>query len=171
MTNAQLLRAGSFGLVLVLGLLWLAFLRPTALGGSTSYVIVAGESMEPTYHTGDLTILKRQETYRKGDVIAYDVPNSGRIIHRVTGGNAKKGWITQGDNRDERDQFRPKADTIMGKVVLDVPKAGYAMMMLRNPAMWPLAGIGLLLFLGGGKDGKRAKGAPVFDYRAKKSFV
>ncbi len=38
---------------------WAIFLRPTALGGSASYIFVNGVSMEPTLVTGDLVVLQR----------------------------------------------------------------------------------------------------------------
>ena len=42
----------------ILALAWLSF-APTSFGGSASYVIVAGASMEPALAKGDLVITHR----------------------------------------------------------------------------------------------------------------
>lgn len=41
-------------------------LAPSAFGGQTSYVIVAGASMEPTLHQGDLVLARRAPSYEIG---------------------------------------------------------------------------------------------------------
>ncbi|MCH8920200.1 MAG: S24 family peptidase, partial [Chloroflexi bacterium] len=50
-------------------LLW-----PTSLGGDVSYVMVRGVSMEPTLHPGELAVMRTQDGYKPGDVVAYRVP-------------------------------------------------------------------------------------------------
>lgn len=131
------------GLALALGLA--IFLRPTFLGGDTTYLIVAGKSMEPTYHTGDLVILKRRKAYATGDVIAYRV-DGGLIIHRVVGGSATRGYSTRGDNRDMRDFWQPKPDSIVGSAVFDVPRAGLLVSQMRRPFV-PFVALALLVLV------------------------
>jgi signal peptidase len=44
---------------------------PTTVGGVTSYVIVSGSSMEPTFSEGDLVVV-REGSYEIGDVVAFE---------------------------------------------------------------------------------------------------
>lgn len=117
---------------LMLAALWFVLLRPGFLGGSASYVLVSGVSMQPGLATGDLAIMRKQARYSKGDVIAFQV-EGGVVIHRIVGGNARKGYVTQGDNREEPDMWRPKPSNVGGALWFNIPKIGLAIAMLRQP--------------------------------------
>jgi signal peptidase len=111
---------------------------PTTLGGRFNVTIVSGTSMEPTYHTGDLALVRRTDDIAVGDVIVYAVPagepGDGRhVIHRVVGGDARSGWITRGDNRDTPDIWRPRADDIVGTVRGIVPQGGTWLLKVLSP--------------------------------------
>jgi signal peptidase I len=106
-----------------------AVLWPAPLGGSVSYVMVNGKSMEPTMHLGDVAMLRTQDTYRAGDIIAYRVPkgevgHGADVIHRIVGGDARHGFVTRGDNNDSNDPWHPHPGDIVGKRWLLLPKAG-----------------------------------------------
>lgn len=61
--------------LLALGLVvWAFTFRPTQLGGPATYVVVSGDSMEPTLSDGDLVILKAQDAYSVGDIATFAVP-------------------------------------------------------------------------------------------------
>ena len=128
-TSGRQVRRAGWAMFVALVAAWAIFLRPEFLGGPTTYVIVAGHSMEPTLHAGDLVVTLRQGTYRRGDVIAYHImkgqPGAGiLIIHRIVGGSTAAGYITQGDNRRYRDPWRPRPRDIEGKRTLHVPRFG-----------------------------------------------
>ena len=58
-------------------------LRPQALGGSASYITVDQPGLEPALYPGDLAIVRQQEDYRIGDMVAVETiagPFFGRII-------------------------------------------------------------------------------------------
>ncbi len=81
-------RAGIWLVVLGIALGWFLWFRPSTLGGPAHYVMVSGESMEPTLHGGDLLLVRRQGGYSPGDIVAYRVPEGepaeGRIVvHRI----------------------------------------------------------------------------------------
>lgn len=119
-------------LVLIAWAIW-----PSPLGGDTSIVIVSGESMEPTYKSGDL-VIARDVPVQKGDVIVY-APNSlggAQIVHRVIGGDATAGWQLQGDNNDFVDPFLPTGDEVRGVVKLHIPNVGSVAMWFLNPFLW-----------------------------------
>jgi signal peptidase len=116
---------------------WFVLLRPVALGGPASYVVVSGVSMEPHLHTGDLVIAQAAPTYRTGDVVAYRVPAGpaagSLIIHRIIGGDASSGYLVQGDNKNEPDPWKPKAIDIIGRSWLEFPGSGRLLLALRTP--------------------------------------
>ena len=58
--------------VIALGIAFLVFGRAGFAGSPISYVVVSGHSMEPTFHTGDVVVLRRTGSYAKGDVIGPD---------------------------------------------------------------------------------------------------
>ena len=144
----------------LIGLAWFGWLRPTALGGSASYVVVQGHSMEPTYEDGDLVLIREAAAYREGDIIAFraggtfDDPT--RIIHRIVGDAGDGTFNTQGDNRDELDPWTPGADDILGKAVLHIPMAGQAAGFLTQPATFAALG-GAAVVVGGERRRRRRR--------------
>ena len=117
---------------------WFIFLRPTFLGGPTSYVLVSGQSMEPTLHDGDFVIARHQASYRKGDIAVYRVPagdpGAGNlVIHRIIGGSAEDGYLLQGDNRTTPDLWRPRPSDMAGSLLMTVPRVGRLVPYLRSP--------------------------------------
>lgn len=119
------------GSLLVGWLIW-----PTSLGGCTTLTIVSGQSMEPTYYTGDL-VVSRCGPVEIGDVIVYNPPDVGgaRVIHRIVDGDAD-GWVVQGDNNDFLDPWTPTADDIYGSAVLHLPGVGKFASILLSPLTW-----------------------------------
>lgn len=141
--DAGSLRASRHRRVLAQALAWallavlLYFLWPASLGGGTSLVIVSGESMEPTYESGDL-VLARKGSPQVGDVIVYAPQDLGgaQVVHRIIDGDAESGWKLQGDNNDFVDPFYPAGAEVRGIVHLHVPNAGVVTMWLLNPLLW-----------------------------------
>ena len=127
----KVVNLGVFVLVL-LGVYLLA--GPTSLGGSASYVIVDGVSMEPTYFDGDLVVAYQRDIYEVGDVIVYDAPVDAQfnVIHRITE-RTDGGFITQGDNRDEVDGWIAPDEEIYGAALLHIPNGGAIVNFLRQP--------------------------------------
>jgi signal peptidase len=136
---------------------------PGFLHGGTAYVIVSGNSMEPTLHGGDLVLTVRRSSYDVGDVVAYRIPKGQPgagvlVIHRIVGGSASSGYIMQGDNRAGRDPWRPRPRDVVGAEGLSVPRLGLALVYLRTPiGLAFLAGIVTALFI---LVGSRTEGSP-----------
>ena len=115
-----------------------------ALGGPVGYVIVSGRSMEPLLHTHDLALVLRRGSYREGDVVAFRVPQGDPaagsvVIHRIVGGSSRDGYVTQGDNRDGRDPWRPGSEDVVGRMALHVPQLGRIPAFLASPLGMALA--------------------------------
>jgi len=123
-----------FNLILFAGLvvIWVAF-APTKIGGQASYVMVNGISMEPNYHTGDLVIVHKVQTYQVGDVVTYrDAFLGAYIIHRIIA-IEQDNYVFKGDNNSWIDTYKPTRDELVGKLWIYVPKLGKAMEWLRLP--------------------------------------
>jgi signal peptidase I len=131
-------------LALSLVAIWVAF-APARLGGKVSYVIVNGISMEPGYHLGDLTIMRKAATYLVGDVVTYrDAEMNAFIIHRIIGVDQKH-YVLQGDNNSWIDAYRPTNEEIIGKLWIHIPKLGKLFKWMRTPLNMTLT----LTLLGG----------------------
>jgi signal peptidase I len=124
--------------------IWVAF-APTRLGGKVTYVIVNGISMEPGYHLGDLTIMRKAATYQVGDVVTYrDAEMNAYVIHRIIKVDQDR-YVLQGDNNSWIDAYRPTNQEIIGKLWIHIPKLGRMFKWLRSPLNMTLA----LTLLGG----------------------
>lgn len=130
------------GVTLVVFLLiaaaWMVALRPQALGGPARYLVIRGDSMVPTYVSGDFVVLHTQPTYHTGDIVAYAVPKGEigaglLVIHRIIGGNADHGFTVKGDNNPAPDPWRPRPQDIAGSAWVLIPGVGQAIVAIRSP--------------------------------------
>jgi len=106
--------------VLTLVLVW-DLIAPTQLGGSISYVNVRGVSMQPTLYTGDLMVLRRQDTYEVGQIVAFASDMGGAIVvHRIVDVVGDR-HLLKGDNNTFLDRYTPTVDEIIGSEVVTIP--------------------------------------------------
>lgn len=128
-------------LVLVgLSLGWWCHLRPAALGGPVSLMIVSGESMLPGMESGDLAILRESPSYDVGDVVGFEVASAAgestgsMVIHRIVD-QVDGTFITRGDNNDWNDPWDPSPDAVTGRLWATVGDAGSVLTVLRQPVL------------------------------------
>ncbi len=135
--------------LVILGTAWL-YLAPTQLGGSATYVVTHGISMEPRFHTGDLAIVRSQSSYHVGEIVAYHSQQLHTIVlHRIIGHEGDR-YIFKGDNNDFVDPEHPLAGQLMGALWIHIPGAGVRLQSIRSPAvMGGLIFVGMLLLTGG----------------------
>jgi signal peptidase len=160
-TLTRVLNAAGLTLTIAAVVFWAMFLRPQSLGGPAAYVLVSGKSMLPRYHTGDLVLVEQQSQYHVGQVVAYRVPKGdamagAQVIHRIIGGDAKHGFVVQGDNRTAPDVWRPKPADIVGAKAMRFPNAVVLLQYLRSPLLLALmaASFVFVRVLGFGGDEK-----------------
>ena len=119
------------GVLVLLAAAWLVF-APIAFGGQTTYVMVAGASMEPALHQGDLVLTRRKPAYQVGQVVAYHHPQVGPVIHRILRTDGIR-YVLQGDNNSWIDSFEPGPSDVVGASWVVVPHGGSYLSMLRTP--------------------------------------
>jgi signal peptidase len=159
--DRQLARIALTVAFVMLAVAWTLLLRPQALGGPATYVIVSGESMEPSLANGDLVVALKRSSYRIGDVVAYRIPEGqagagALVIHRITGGSARTGYVLQGDNRTGKDVWRPKPEHIVGDMRVRLPRAGVPLTFVRTPlGMAVFAAVMAFFFISTGSGSRK----------------
>lgn len=132
-------------------------LWPERWGGSMTYVITSGTSMQPGFVAGDLAVLRAASDYRVGDVAAYDSSELKKIVmHRITK-ETDEGYTFQGDNNDFLDPETVTDEQMLGKLVLRVPGVAKYLEWLLKPVNLALAVGALLLLL---LDRRQSEQAP-----------
>lgn len=128
-------------LVSVLGwvatLAFLYFALPDPFGARLGVTVVSGNSMLPTYVSGDSVITWRTGDYDPGTPIVYAVPGDDVgagvfVVHRVVEVE-DDGYVTRGDNNDGDDPWRPTDREVQGEVVLRVPHGEFLMRWVTSP--------------------------------------
>ncbi len=133
----------------VLVCLW-SYFAPVALGGSTTYVVTEGVSMRPRFHTGDLAVVRSQNSYHVGEIVAYYSKAFHTVVlHRIIG-RAGARYVFKGDNNNFVDFEHPAASQLIGALWLHIPGVGATLESVRSPALiGGLVALGTLLFAGG----------------------
>jgi signal peptidase len=131
--NERIRKALGGGMILSLMVFAWIVLAPAQFGGQSAYVMVAGASMEPTLHRGDLVVVRETQNYEVGDVVTYRHPTIGPIIHRIIDRSGER-FIFKGDNNEWIDSYEPVEDELIGKEWLHIPGAASVLLKLRMPA-------------------------------------
>ena len=80
---------------------------------------VKGISMEPVLLDGDLIFVKSYQDYSIGDIVVFNYPNEGYLVHRIVG-IEKGAIICKGDNSKRKEIIIQRQ--ILGKVIDHLPK-------------------------------------------------
>jgi len=158
MRTRQIRKLAASGLALiVLACLWF-FFAPIGLGGSTSYVVTDGISMQPRFHTGDLAVVRSRGDYRVGEIVAYHNREFHTIVlHRIialAGGR----YVFKGDNNNFVDFEHPARSQLIGSLWIHVPGVGAKLESIRSPVLTGvLVGLGTLLLAGAAFTQKRRR--------------
>jgi signal peptidase len=102
--------------------------------GYRVYVIHTG-SMIPTYNLGDIVIDKPAVQLHKGEVITFLHSATSNVIvtHRIK--SIRDGQIrTKGDANPTPDAWSITASQVRGTVVARVPRIGYGLVFVKQPA-------------------------------------
>jgi signal peptidase I len=115
---------------------------PAQLGGSTTYVTTRGISMTPTFHTGDLAIVRPADRYQVGDIAAYrSHPLKALLLHRIVAVDGDR-FTFKGDHNSWLDPEVITSSQVVGKLIVWVPQGGTRLEEVRSPV-----GLALITFL------------------------
>ncbi len=98
-------------------------------------------SMEPTYHVGDVIVIKKAnaDELKVKDVITFistdEKLNGQAVTHRIiniTEENGQKKFETKGDNNKVKDETLVSEDKILGKVQFKIPFVGKAVNFMQT---------------------------------------
>jgi signal peptidase len=125
---------------------------PQSLGGSVAYIKVQGHSMDGTYKSGDLIVVRQHDHYAAGDIITYRIPQGSfgagaQVIHRIIGGDGTTGFVTKGDNRKSADDWHPRNSDVIGRSWLRLPGAGVWFSRISQPLPLGVIVGGLTVFV------------------------
>ena len=131
---------------------------PRQLGGSASYAIVAGSSMEPQLHSGDLVVARSHAHYAIGDAVVYHNADLNRnVLHRIVGRDGSR-FLFKGDHNDFVDPTHPQQSDLIGSLWFTAPGVGRFVEWLQVPLHAAvIAALAALLALGGGRRGRRLR--------------
>ena len=147
-------------LALVVGVVGWIYFAPTQLGGSTSYMIIRGVSMQPSIHAGDLVIVREQSDYPIGAVVAYrDTLSKQTVLHRIVARDGSR-YVFKGDANLARDAFQPTKDQMMGQKWILLPYAGTTLEWVQVPTNAALLAIGAIVLAASGGAAKQRKRRP-----------
>lgn len=108
--------------------------EPKEIFGYKAYIIVT-DSMKPNINTGDIVVIKKDESELKiGSVITYKNKNE-LVTHRIVQikeTDNEKAYITKGDNNNVEDAEKVYAEQIEGNVVVTIPYLGNIILILKN---------------------------------------
>lgn len=144
-------RALELGLVvLVLVVLATVVLARGVPASGRSVFVVAGPSMEPALQRGSVVIAEpvAPADLRVGDIVSIRVgPQQAIFTHRITRlvPRADGLWLeTKGDANESPDPSIVPASTVLGRVTIAIPVAGFLVAALSTPS-----GVGVLLGVAG----------------------
>lgn len=94
--------------------------------------VVQSGSMSPVIKTHSLVFVQQKQDYGEGDVITFLPPEANNIEQTVTHrifsteeADGVAGYSTKGDANETPDAWWVPRDSVLGKVVVDIPFLGY----------------------------------------------
>ena len=148
----------ALAVVLAIAAAWALF-APPLLGGSASYVVTGGKSMEPRFHAGDLAVVRARPAYIVGEIVAYrSEALDALVLHRLIWRDGER-YLLKGDANDFVDPEQPTYDELVGSLAWSVPHGGDVIDKLRSPVVAAAAAVlAAAILLGGAEAARRRRG-------------
>jgi len=104
-------------------------------GSSLKMYLVQSGSMEPSIMVGDVIVVSKTNDYSVNDVITFLDDDNKRVTHRIiekrTGLKTDE-FLTKGDANRSGDREAVFFSSIVGEVVMTIPKLGYLINFLKT---------------------------------------
>ncbi len=94
------------------------------------FLIEKSDSMAKSIRTNDLIIIKKQNSYKVGDVISFLTKDDSVITHRIIG-KKNNCFVTKGDNNIAEDK-ELVCDNIQGRVLTNLYQVGGALYFISS---------------------------------------
>lgn len=125
-------------IAMIVGIAGLLLGTMLPIPGNIEMKIVKSGSMEPNIPTGSLVIVKPQSDYFVNDVITFGADTQTEVptTHRITAKTGNAGAIvfeTKGDANEEADPQPVARREVIGKVIFNLPYAGFVLDFARQP--------------------------------------
>ena len=143
-----------FSLLLILPLL--IYFWPVQLSGNTSYILLLGDSMYPTIESGTFVIVKPEQEYFLGDIIAFVNEDNRNVVHRIVE-HTDEGFITKGDNNRKIDPKVVPLENVVGRSIFVAPYVGFTSLFLQTPLGISIFGIWALTMFAKSRPKKSKK--------------
>jgi len=117
-----------------------AYFWPIQLHGDTSYIMLIGNSMKGTIDSGTFVIIKPDQEYIQGDIIAFVNEDKKKVIHRIIE-VTDEGFITRGDNNHRNDPGIQTSENIIGRSIIVAPFLGFTSMFIQTPLGMSVFGV------------------------------
>ncbi|SHH98973.1 signal peptidase, endoplasmic reticulum-type [Clostridium collagenovorans DSM 3089] len=140
-------------IILIVMIAIAALLLVPKIFGYDTYAVLSG-SMEPKFHVGSMVFVKKVQPseIQVGDPISFFLSGQGGNVatHRVVEVESEKEYfITKGDANNSNDTEPVKFNSLIGKVMFNVPLLGYLTIYIKTKQGMMIAlGILILLILG-----------------------
>ena len=103
--------------------------------------------MKGTIDSGTFVIVKPDQEYVLGDIIAFVNEDDRKVIHRIIE-QTDEGFITKGDNNQRKDTKVIPLEDVIGRSIFVAPFLGFTSMFLQTPLGMSIFGIwALILFM------------------------
>ena len=128
-----ILKSNKIKLLTLLLILPLAvYFWPVQLYGDTTYIMLVGNSMKGTIDSGTFVVIKPDQEYFLGDIIAFVSEDNRKVIHRIIE-ITDDGFITKGDNNQRIDSGIQPLEKVIGRSVFVAPFVGFTSMFIQTP--------------------------------------
>jgi len=139
----------------------LVYFWPAQLYGDANYIMLLGNSMHPTIESGTFIVVKPDQNYFVGDIIAFVNEDQRNVVHRIVE-NTEDGFITKGDNNPKNDPKIIPMDAVLGRAIFVLPYVGFTSLFLQTPIGMSLFGIWALAMFGKKKSRANKYGSQSF---------